>query len=739
SVHPTTAAVYEMGMNGCCTKVPKIQRGNRRAKTHNSFFFCWPGSLALCRHSVGALNLLRTLFLDFYYWRCVYQEGSAASVVLAALLRHEAIFSRCKPQTMSATSPSVAALSEAAGGSSGSVRFYSGGGGAAAALAADTARWLQSYHVSLLRFPEAILQSALALPSASPIRVAALAALAPPRPFFPPAPSSRPAISLGGESNASQMASVAGVGPASSLAPSPAAAVPAATTAPAVPVPAVVAAQLDGMSWPKAFYLSNSPPEWDACSLTMESRGVTRGLAWVPEPGLIITACDDRKVHLLSPLTGGQVGLMEGHTDRVYCIALRPDTKPKAQPSGRTFPGSQVTLEPRQAATAATAAAAAAATAPDPAGARTALGEAVVVVASGSLDGRVTLWDGSTRMQLQLLEPGEETPSDSAAEGNEAEGRPAVTSFGFSVAEDRPAGPSAKGSVDCLVFSPDGTWLAAGTSDGSVTVWRILDGDDALCGDGFAVAASSGGRGSGGSAAASTAVAAVPVRAIKAWVSPQAHKAAVAGLTFMELSQLRRYETGTRLRGREGTGAGDLPALVLASCSEDGCIHIWDPRVADSAGAVRAVSEPLRTFRSDSEAQVQYAVTGEQPVTTPADPWFIGDVLSTPVNSSNIDSSSSRNGGDDDCRTAATPGLADAPRQLLAGVAEDVDVRQSHASYRSPEHHCLATGPGLPAGCLLVGSGSGPVAVWDVGSGLLQERLRGHVDAVHCLVLEVRP
>ncbi|GIL76892.1 hypothetical protein Vretifemale_6430 [Volvox reticuliferus] len=532
------------------------------------------------------------------------------------------------------------------------------------------------------------------------------------------------------------MASVAGVGPASSLAPSPAATVPAATTAPAVPVPAVVAAQLDGMSWPKAFYLSNSPPEWDACSLTMESRGVTRGLAWVPEPGLIITACDDRKVHLLSPLTGGQVGLMEGHTDRVYCIALRPDTKPKAQPSGRTFPGSQVTLEPRQAATAATAAAAAAATAPDPAGARTALGEAVVVVASGSLDGRVTLWDGSTRMQLQLLEPGEETPSDSAAEGNEAEGRPAVTSFGFSVAEDRPAGPSAKGSVDCLVFSPDGTWLAAGTSDGSVTVWRILDGDDALCGDGFAVAASSGGRGSGGSAAASTAVAAVPVRAIKAWVSPQAHKAAVAGLTFMELSQLRRYETGTRLRGREGTGAGDLPALVLASCSEDGCIHIWDPRVADSAGAVRAVSEPLRTFRSDSEAQVQYAVTGEQPVTTPADPWFIGDVLSTPVNSSNIDSSSSRNGGDDDCRTAATPGLADAPRQLLAGVAEDVDVRQSHASYRSPEHHCLATGPGLPAGCLLVGSGSGPVAVWDVGSGLLQERLRGHVDAVHCLVLE---
>ncbi|GIL56632.1 hypothetical protein Vafri_11971 [Volvox africanus] len=632
---------------------------------------------------------------------------------------------------MSATSPS-----EAAAGASGSGRFYRDGAVTAAALAADTARWLQSYHGSLLRFPEAILQSALALPSCSPIRVAALAALPPPRP--PPSlpPSSRPAASssapsFGAEPGASQSTSAAGAGPASSLSLSPAAAMPAPTPAQTVAVPAVVAAQLDGTSWPKPYYLSNPPREWDACSLTMESRGVTRGLAWVPEPGLIVTACDDRKVHLLSPLTGGQVGLMEGHTDRVYCVALRPKTKP--QLPARSSPNSYGAPGPRQAANAAAAAAAAG---PEPAVAGTAFGEAVeVVVASGSLDGRVALWDGSTRMQLQLLEPGEgqKISSDGAAEGS-----PAVTSFGFSVAEDRPAGPSAKGSVDCLVFSPDGVWLAAGTSDGSVTMWRMLDGHDALRVDRFAVCASSGGD--SGKEAASTTVTAVPIRAVKAWVSPQAHKAAVAGLTFMELSHLRGDGAGSRLRACEGSGTGDLPAQVLVSCSEDGCIHIWNPRVADTAGTVREVSEPLRTFRADSEDQIRYEATGlkpEQPMMASAEPWFICDFLSTPVDGSSIGSSSSCSGAENDRRTATTPGPADdAPQQLLAGVAEDVDVRQSRASYRSPEHHCLAAGPGLPAGCLLVGSGSGPVAVWDVTSGLLQERLRGHVDAVHCLALQ---
>ncbi|GLI65275.1 hypothetical protein VaNZ11_008767, partial [Volvox africanus] len=679
----------------------------------------------------GALHLLRTLFLDFYYWRCVYQEGSAASVALAALLRHEAIFARAKPPMMSATSQLEAARGSVSG------RFYKDGGVTAAALAADTARWLQSYHGTLLRFPEAILQSALALPASSPIRVAALAALAPPRTPPSPPPSSRPTASssapgFGAEPGASQSTSPAGAGPASSVSPSPVAAVPAATLAQTVAVPAVVAAQLDGTAWPKPYYLSNPPPDWGACSLTMESRGVTRGLAWVPEPGLIIAACDDRKVHLLSPLTGGQVGLMEGHTDRVYCVALRPEIKPELP--ARSSPNNYGAPEPRQAATAAAAAAEGGA---EPAVARTALVEAVeVVVASGSLDGRVALWDGSTRMQLQLLEPGggEKIPSDGAEEGS-----PAVTSFGFSVVEDRPAGPSAKGSVDCLVFSPDGVWLAAGTSDGSITLWRMLDGHDALHVDGFTVGASSGRGGDSGKAAPSTTVTAVPVRAVKAWISPQAHKAAVAGLTFMDLSQLRGDGPGSRLRACEGTGAGDLPAQVLVSCSEDGCIHIWDPRVADSAGTAWAVSDPLRTFRADSEDQSQYEETGlqpQQPIMASADPWFICDFLPTPVDGSSIGSSRSCSGGDNDLRTASTSGPADTPRQLLAGVAEDVDVQQSRASYRSPEHYCLAAGPGLPAGCLLVGSGSGPVAVWDVTLGVLQERLRGHVDAVHCLALQ---
>ncbi|EFJ43775.1 hypothetical protein VOLCADRAFT_96135, partial [Volvox carteri f. nagariensis] len=685
----------------------------------------------------------KTLLLDFYYWRCVYQDGSAAAVALAALLRHEAVFA-------------AAGVTAAAGPTATP--------GTAASLAADAARWLQSYHGSLLRFPQAILQSALALPAASPIRAAALAALSPPHPPQGPATTvtinttARPASASGAavDAVASELHSPPSPSPPCSR-PAPSSSstgaaarrpgfessgsLSAARVPPAAVGTVAAVAQLAGTSWPRAFPLSNPPPAWDACLLTVQSR-------------------DDKKVHMLSPVTGGQasaqmcavprtsprqnhftsiqglrsyqlhllvalvagVGLIEGHTDRVYCVAVRPQvaaqtrhqTLPQSQtqrrrrgsegadspwgqnnPSGPLAPATATgTADPNS--TAALVAGVDAETAAK-AQIHVQTAAAAVVVASGSLDGHVALWDGATRIQLQQLEPGERMASPDGLDGDGA------NSFGFSAVEDRPTGPSARGSVDCLTFSPDGFWLAAGTSDGSIAVWSM----------------------------------GTSVHAVKAWIAPQAHKEAVAGLTFLELSQPEGAAgavrmTGHRREGSEKAGVGSgLPALVLASCSgwrgEMLCGCVGGGGGEGGGSGVLLVTEPLRTLRVDSEAQTEYEATGlqtQRSVNGAADPWFICNAPAAK------DSSCSAV----DVEAAATQPMPQPP--LLGGVAEDVNGRQSRASYRAPEHYCLAAGPGLPPGCLLAGSGSGPVVVWDVASGLLRERLRGHTDAVRCLALQ---
>lgn len=70
---------------------------------------------------------------------------------------------------------------------------------------------------------------------------------------------------------------------------------------------------------------------------------------------------------------------MEGHTDRVYCLALRPEPTLSRLPTIKTQHSE---------------------------GADADAASSTVIVASGSLDGRVVLWDAGSRMQIQMLEPG---------------------------------------------------------------------------------------------------------------------------------------------------------------------------------------------------------------------------------------------------------------------------------------------------------------------------------------------
>ncbi|PNH07332.1 putative serine/threonine-protein kinase [Tetrabaena socialis] len=257
---------------------------------------------------------------------------------------------------------------------------------------------------------------------------------------------------------------------------------------------------------------------------------------------LISSRPDDRKLHLTSPISGAQVGTMEGHTDRVYCIALAP---------------------------------------PGPGGG----GGGVLLAASGSADGSVRLWDAATRAQLQLLETGE--PAAQPAGGAQPDGcggAPQVVSCGYSVAEDRPI--TDRPSTDCLAFSPEG-------GDGTITVWRIAPGS---------------GGGEGG--------AALPPRASLSCVCVEAHSKAVGGLAFLQVQQQQ---------------AGGLLPLVLASCSGDPGVQVWDARMGRNINTFRYhVSDVAHlAFGAVHEHELQQQQQGSPPATTSSRPASAASGAST--------------------------------------------------------------------------------------------------------------
>ncbi len=83
-----------------------------------------------------------------------------------------------------------------------------------------------------------------------------------------------------------------------------------------------------------------------------------------------------------------QVGLLQGHTDRVYCLALGLVRQRQQQPGGQQLAQQQQQVQQQK---------------PQQAQRQSPL---LQLVASGSLDGSVRLWELSSGEQLQQLTPG---------------------------------------------------------------------------------------------------------------------------------------------------------------------------------------------------------------------------------------------------------------------------------------------------------------------------------------------
>eukprot|EP00198_Chlamydomonas_reinhardtii_P005867 XP_001695203.1 G protein beta WD-40 [Chlamydomonas reinhardtii] len=157
-----------------------------------------------------------------------------------------------------------------------------------------------------------------------------------------------------------------------------------------------------------------------------------------------------------------RVGLFSGvHQDCVYCLQLRPQRQhqQRQQQQQQQQPALQAAGPPS----------------PPP-----------LVVATGSADGVVALWDGDTRVRLAELIPGlPPQPEGDVGEGGEQEAEAQTVTFGFDLSEQRAttsaaaaaAGhKSSSGAVQVLAFSPDGAWMAVATGAGPVAVWDVAAG-----------------------------------------------------------------------------------------------------------------------------------------------------------------------------------------------------------------------------------------------------------------------